>query len=122
MKPKRVVVDGKQVFVANIWGLEPVMRQAILLADTLWKHKGHELVITSARDGEHGPASWHYFGLAFDCRTRYFTIEQAKELEVALRNALPGFDIVNHDGVDGSGNRLSSCHIHIEYDPKPGEL
>jgi hypothetical protein len=53
--------------------------------------------------------SLHYYGLAVDLRTRYFseTVKQlvAAELNSALKNISPYYQIIVH-----------STHIHVEYD------
>lgn len=93
----------------NIWGLDIHMQSALRICDTLWKKHGEELVITSARDSIHSAGSLHYYGLAIDCRTHYFTDATKKLLYNELKYALTslGFDVIMH-----------STHIHIEYDPK----
>lgn len=93
---------------ASIQGIDIKIRPALIAADRIWKEHGQELVITSGLDGAHSAGSLHYYGLAIDCRTRYFTSETkclvADKLKLSLSN---DFDIVVH-----------GSHIHIEYDPK----
>lgn len=93
----------------NIWGLDINMRIALVHADEVYRENGHELVITSARDGMHSAGSLHYYGLAIDTRTRFFTeTEKLKVFEEIQGRLYPlGFDVVNE-----------SNHFHIEYDPK----
>ena len=67
--------------------------------------KSGDLYVTSKRDGNHMAGSLHYNGNAFDFRPNGMT--KAK-LQWICGDA---FDIVIHDN-----------HIHVEYDPKEGEI
>lgn len=101
---------------ASIENVSWRMWYAALVAEPIWKKRGAELVITSGRDGRHGPGTLHYcvegkytdgIGRALDLRT--FNLmgaeaEAAKELKAALG---PDYDVV-----------LEKDHIHVEYDPK----
>ena len=90
----------------NIWGLEKFMQKALRVADEIWEDYGQELVITSARDSMHSAGSLHYYGLAIDCRTRYFSEEDKQRVFEELQDDLGAdYDIVWH-----------TSHIHIEYD------
>ena len=99
----------------NIWGLDKRMRPVLKYAAQLWFDNGQELVVTSARDGLHSPGSLHYYGLAVDLRTRYFTRNGEKddqkiahiahELSFALRNIDERYQVIKH-----------STHIHVEFD------
>jgi hypothetical protein len=92
----------------NLHGLEREMQPVLKAVDRIWKQFGQEAVCTSARDGTHGPASWHYFGLAADFRTRYFDEETKRKAIGMLRSALSDdYDVINH-----------ATHCHVEYDPK----
>jgi hypothetical protein len=73
---------------------------------------GKELVVTSLLDGKHKKGSKHYSGEGADLRTRDMTPTQLMTWFHALKAALDkqGFDVV-----------LESDHIHLEYDPKPGD-
>ena len=89
-------------------GLQIEMRQALIIADAVWRHHGQELVVTAALDGAHSAGSLHYYGYALDLRTRYFGKEQAKVVASGLREGLGSdYDVVFHQS-----------HIHVEYDPK----
>ena len=93
---------------ASIRGLDIRMRPALILADQIWKKYGKELVITSGLDGTHSAGSFHYYGRAIDCRTRYFNKLTREIVYMELKDQLPDdFDVVLH-----------GSHIHIEYDPK----
>jgi len=64
-----------------------------------------ELVVTSALDGEHSSGSYHYYGLALDFRTRYFTESVKTKVRDDLVSALPQtFITVLHD-----------THMHVQY-------
>lgn len=69
-------------------------------------------VVTSAKDGVHGLGSLHGTGHAVDVRTRELTRPQRETFSSRVRAALDphGFDVV-----------LESDHLHVEFDPKPGE-
>ena len=93
---------------ANIWGLEKVMQRVLKEADEIWSDYGEELVITSARDGIHSAGSLHYYGLAVDLRTRYFSDQDKQRVFEELKDVLGWeYDVILH-----------STHIHVEYDPK----
>lgn len=93
---------------ANLQGLDIRIRPALIIADKVWKEYKQELVITCGLNGTHSAGSLHYYGLAIDCRTRYFTTEEIIVIAAKLRNALGfEFDVIVH-----------KTHIHIEYDFK----
>ena len=80
---------------------------AAIQCEAVYKKYGAELVITSAKDGKHGPKSLHYEGLALDLRSRDLAGRQVFVV-MDLKNALgPDYDVV-----------LEADHIHVEYDPK----
>jgi len=92
---------------ANIQGLDIRIRPALISADRIWKEYGQELVIVSGLDSTHSAGSLHYYGLAVDFRTRYFTKIKHRFIARDLKNSLPGnFDVI-----------LEKDHIHVEYDP-----
>jgi hypothetical protein len=91
-------------------GLNPIMTLALLVVKDVYdKYAGVELVITSATDGKHSNASFHYIGNALDIRTRGFKAqEHKKEAADKIRENLgQEFDVV-----------LEKTHIHIEFQPK----
>ena len=89
----------------DIWGLQIHMQKALKIADEIWEDYGQELVITSARDGIHSAGSLHYYGLAIDCRTRYFSEEDKRRVFEELQDDLGSdYDVIWH-----------SSHIHIEH-------
>jgi hypothetical protein len=92
----------------NIWGLQVEMQPVLKFAEKIWNDHGHELVITSGRDGIHSAGSLHYYGYAVDIRASSgwnydpFEIEQMVE---ALKGALgPDYDVI-----------IESSHVHVEY-------
>ena len=92
----------------NIQGLDIRMRTVLIAAEKLWEIYGHELVITSGLEGEHSAGSLHYYGLAVDFRTNYFSREVLGKISHLLRIELGRcFDVI-----------LYETHIHVEYDPK----
>lgn len=92
---------------AILAGLDIRMRPALKTADAIWREFGQELVITCGLDGTHSAGSFHYYGLAIDCRTNYFAQGEAEKVAEKLRNRLGVcFDVILHD-----------THIHIENDP-----
>lgn len=93
-------------------GVHPSIWYAIGLAEAVYKTNGLRLVITSLTDGEHMKDSLHYSGRAVDLRTRNVPTDMLKSLYGSLVNILNpmGYDVI-----------LEADHLHIEFDPKPGE-
>ena len=84
------------------------MRLVLITADKIWRNAGQELVITAGLDGEHSAGSLHYYGLAVDFRTRYFSEMDKMRVASALRSKLgTDYDVVIH-----------RTHIHVEFDPE----
>jgi len=83
------------------------IQHAINVADGIYSSFGHNLVVTSLRDGVHSPTSLHYSGNAVDLRIWGLTGEILNQIVAALRSALghPGQYEVYPEG----------DHIHIEY-------
>ena len=71
-------------------GLDPCMRPAMVNAERIWKRFGRSegVTITSGLDGCHSAGSLHYYGLALDFRTHYFTAEMTLEAVFRLRECL----------------------------------
>ena len=92
----------------NIQGLDIRMRPVLIVADEIWKTYGQELVITGGLEGTHSAKSLHYYGLAIDFRTNYFSQKILGNVLDLLRITLGRcFDVIIH-----------KTHIHVEYDPK----
>ena len=79
------------------------------VAETVYNNLGEDLVVTSVCEGQHGPNSLHYGGMATDLRTRVFKSEAyINEAASLIRGRLTDeYDVV-----------VESDHIHIEFDPK----
>lgn len=81
------------------------------------------LTVTALTDGEHNPGSLHARGLAVDLRTHDLaTAEEAEHFYGALKFQLEplGFDVVWEGGV-GATPFTTGAHVHVEFQPKPGE-
>ena len=92
----------------DIWGLQLPMQKVLKAADIIWKQCGQELVITSARDSLHSAGSLHYYGLAVDLRSRYFSDITKGTVCMRLRETLGNdYDVICH-----------TTHLHVEYQPK----
>ena len=91
----------------DIRGLQPEMALGMLCLYTqLLPHSTDgKIVITSGTDGKHKINSLHYLGLAVD--VRIWNIEQIENVVEAIKEDLPGFDLVLH-----------RTHLHMEYQPK----
>ena len=84
--------------------LHPTMQPVLKYAERAFLTFGkREAIVTSARDREHGPGSWHYFGLAIDLRTKDLDDAQVQAIVQYLRRKLPLHE-VHYEG----------SHIHIE--------
>lgn len=98
----------------KIDGFKPQMMFACGMVELAYRHiAGVTAVLTSALDShDDRPASLHLKGLAADFRTRTITLEQARAIETLLKVMLGplGYDV-----------QLEDDHLHVEYDPKPGE-
>ena len=89
---------------ASLAGLDLRMRPALKGMEKVWKLAGQELVITCGLDGTHSAGSMHYYGLAVDGRTRYFSETEKKHVFTAIKKELgSSFDVIAH-----------STHMHIE--------
>ena len=92
----------------ELFGLQPVMRKVLRVADALWRHAGRSegVTVVSTVDSVHSAGSWHPYGYAVDLRTFYFSEQEARDLHVALKEALPDYDVILHTTGD--------VHIHVE--------
>jgi len=86
-------------------GLQPQMRQALLVADKVYAAHAQTLVLTAGLDGEHSVGSRHYYGYAIDTRTRFWRKDEAQRVADEIQKEL-GTDYY----VIFEGN-----HIHIQY-------
>ncbi|MCA9340424.1 MAG: hypothetical protein KDA17_05910 [Candidatus Saccharibacteria bacterium] len=87
--------------------MRPEIVLAVIVANEVYALHGRGLVVTSICDGVHSARSYHYAGLAIDCRTRYFdSAEQINDVAEEIRARLGEFyDVV-----------IESDHLHIEFD------
>lgn len=98
----------------NLDGLKPQAVVGMVIVKTVYEFKKIECVITSCNDSKHGDKSLHYFGRAFDVRTKNIP-SMALKIEIAdlcKANLGPQFDVV----LESVG--LDNEHLHIEWDPK----
>jgi len=90
---------------ASLQGLDIKMRPVLMAANRIWKKYGKDLVVTSGLDSAHSAGSLHYYGLAVDLRTRYFShgkkIQVFNDLKIKLGNS---YDVINE-----------KTHIHVEW-------
>jgi len=88
-------------------GLNIKMRQVLIAAEKVWKKYGMEdgVTITSGLDGCHAAGSRHYYGLALDMRTKYFTDEIKNQVAYELEAKLTDDYLVI----------VESTHIHVQY-------
>jgi len=83
---------------------QPVMRPVFKAADSVFGEIAkRQAIITSGRDREHSPGSWHYYGMAVDFQTKDLGGSQIQEITRRLKQALPEFDVVQE-----------ATHIHVE--------
>lgn len=91
----------------NPLGMRPEIIIAMIVANEVYALHGHNLVITSITEGTHSSDSYHYKGLAIDCRTFYF--KEKDEIQNAAREIKERlgdfYDVV-----------IEPDHIHIELD------
>lgn len=87
----------------EIWRLFPILEQ-------LFKEIGKDCWITSAGEGVHGEGSKHYVDQALDLRIWHLTLKERQKVMNRLA-PLTGYDTV-----------LEKDHIHVEWDPKKGEV
>jgi len=98
----------------DVSNLDPAIWYALGYIERLYEGRGHELVVTSGREGVHSVNSLHGNGKAVDLRTHELTqVDRDNILAVARLKFFPlGFDMV-YESTPGSE------HFHFEYDPKP---
>jgi len=93
---------------ASLQGVHWRMFYAAMVMEQVLRDYGYELTITAGTDGQHGPHSLHYHGLALDWRTREISPAQQVKVIRDVKLALgPDYDVV-----------LEVDHGHTEYDPK----
>lgn len=89
---------------ASLSGLQLGMRRVLVVAGEIYSSFGKPLVVTSGTDSEHSIGSLHYYGLALDFRTRFFSVEELSLVEERLNERLgERFRVV-----------VEKDHIHVE--------
>ena len=88
----------------NILGLAPQMVIALNVAESIYRETDHEVVITSAIDGEHMAHSHHFKGCAVDIGLHPIAEIAVRKIGESLGQQ---FQVI-----------LEKDHIHIEFDPK----
>jgi hypothetical protein len=93
----------------KISGICTELAIALLMANEVYQKYGHEMVITSIKDGKHMDGSKHYIGAGADLRIKNFNrVPTVMAVMDEIREKVGAdFDVV-----------LESDHIHIEFDPK----
>jgi len=98
----------------DIHDVRPETVIGMLIVDGYYKSTSNELTVTSVKDGTHMPNSFHYSGLAFDCRLPITPIGVSKDwlsktFVPGLRSSLGyQWDVL-----------LEETHIHVEFDQRP---
>ena len=91
----------------GLTGLQPEMLHAIDVLAGVWEERGNLiLTLTSCRDGQHGPHSHHYKGLAIDIRIWDIRDEVRSYAQYAQDALGPDYQVIREPD-----------HIHVEYDP-----
>jgi hypothetical protein len=81
----------KLVNDANIMGLSPKMRSALVTAGGIYNRFGRDFIITCGLNGNHSFGSAHYYGFAIDTRTFFWTKKVQEKVFKALKREL-GYD------------------------------
>jgi len=93
---------------ADLSMIDPRMWVRIGDIHAVFARHGRACIITSGRDGRHGPHSHHYRGRALDFRTRHLSEAEKLKISSEIRARLePEFDVV-----------LEKTHLHVEFDPQ----
>jgi hypothetical protein len=92
----------------RITGIRPELLIAVIAAERVFDHAGHDLMLTACIDGKHMAGSLHYSGLAVDIRTKNVPVTGVPELIARIKACVGGdFDVI-----------LEADHIHVEFQPK----
>lgn len=96
---------------ARIRGIQPEMLFALMVAESVYRGMGSELVVTSVGELSNSrvKGSKHLSGYAVDLRVRDMDTPTREAVSWDIRQKLGSdYDVV-----------LESNHIHIEFDPEP---
>jgi len=91
----------------NLTGLRPELIIGLMVADTVCKEHGIDMVVTSLCDSVHSQTSLHYSGAAGDIRTHNMLEQEHKILDKIRENLPEDFDVI-----------LEKDHIHMEFQPR----
>lgn len=83
--------------------LQSIAQKGLGKLIAMYEDYGLDFYITSIREGNHGPGSFHYLGLAVDFK------KHGGDLQIVKNILGPDWDVIEHP-----------THVHIEYDPKGG--
>ena len=97
----------------KIQGIRPEVVAAIFVAEGILAQFSVEAFITSVGDGTHSKKSKHYFGCAFDLRSKDLTPDQKQIVLNELRDALTSEFTVFLEQ-EGEANE----HFHIQFGKK----
>ena len=94
----------------TITGIRPELILGLMVADTVLRENGIELVVTSITDSVHSFTSLHYAGAAADIRI--WDMDDPQKIISELKSAITSdFDVI-----------LEKDHIHLEWQPRrPGK-
>lgn len=92
----------------RVHGLRPEILLALMVAESVYRRREAELVLTCGIDGQHSRGSKHYIGNAIDLRLHNLPPGTWQEVREEIAGALG----IDYDVV------LEDDHIHIEFDPK----
>lgn len=96
--------------------IQPELLLGLMVVAEVYRVNGHDCVITSLKDGVHGPRSFHSRDdvcRAADIRTNFVPDELMANMVAEIRSCLtPDYDVV----LEASGTPHE--HLHIEFDFK----
>jgi len=94
---------------ANLDGISAAMLHACAVIDEIYiRIAGHEVTLTSGKDGKHSDRSLHYEGNADDFRKRDVSPNDYILILAEVKRKLgKDYDVIDE-----------ATHMHVEYDPK----
>ena len=97
----------------KLQGITPQWMYQYIVVGRAFDFVGHDCILTSACDGEHGRKSAHNTGRAADYRTRHLSAGEKSVLLETVRQALGDeFDVLLE------AVSTPNEHLHVEFDPK----
>lgn len=108
------MLDAKPEVVTDGTSREVWFALGVAYATRIFAYGG-PVTVTSMRDGQHMAGSLHFQGRAVDIRTDDLSPTAASQWARRISFMLHelGFDTILE---------LNPPHIHVEFDPKPGEI